>query len=247
MNAAQTVAVQTQNITALRSENDALRCRLGDTEQQLQTLKRQLDWFKRQLFGERSEKRLLIDPAIQADLLAGLGTAVARPAVAEEKQQISYERRKPRADGTVNDHGLRFDATVPVEMIHLGPAAALFDVPEDQQSLISEKISYRLAQRPGSYVILRYVRSVIKRLDTDELISAPAPANVLDKSIADVSFLAGMLVDKFTYHLPLYRQHQRLQQSGIELSRSTLTNLAGRAIDLLTPVYTAQFEHIRER
>ena len=155
--------------------------------------------------------------------------------VAEEKQQVSYERRKPRADGTVNDHGLRFDATVPVETIHLGPAAALLGVPEDQQSLISEKISYRLAQRPGSYVILRYVRQVIKRLDTDELISAPAPANVLGKSIADVSFLAGMLVDKFTYHLPLYRQHQRLKQSGIDLSRSTLSNLAGRAIDLLTP------------
>ena len=31
---------------------------------------------------------------------------------------------------------------------------------------------------------------------------------VFDKSVADVSFLAGMLVDKFTYHLPLYRQHQ---------------------------------------
>lgn len=239
MNTAQTVAVQTQNITVLRAENEALR-------EQLQTLKTQLDWFKRQLFGERSEKRLLVDPAIQADLLAGLGSAVASPVVAVQTQQISYERGKPRADGTVNDHGLRFDASVPVETIHLGPGAALLAVPADQQSLISEKISYRLAQRPGSYVILRYVRQLIKRLDTDELVSAPAPANVLDKSIADVSFLAGMLVDKFTYHLPLYRQHQRLKQSGIDLSRSTLTNLAGRAIDLLGPIYTAQFEHILE-
>jgi len=51
-------------MTALRAENEALK-------EQLQILKTQLDWFKRQLFGERSEKRLLIDPAIQADLLAG--------------------------------------------------------------------------------------------------------------------------------------------------------------------------------
>jgi len=86
---------------------------------------------------------------------------------------------------------------------------------------------------------------VIKRTDSNELVTVPAPAKVLDKSIADVSFLAGMLVDKFVYHLPLYRQHQRIQQSGIDLSRSTLTNLASRAIDLLTPIYTAQFEHIR--
>ena len=233
------MAVNTQNMTALRAENDALK-------EQLQTLKTQLDWFKRQLFGQRSEKRLIIDPAIQADLLAGLDGDMIATSQTAGKQKISYGRNKPRALGTVNDQGLRFDETVPVETIHLGPAGALSDVPEDQQRLISEKISYRLAQRPGSYVILKYVRAVIKRLDTDELITAPAPANVLDKSVADVSFLAGMLIDKFVYHLPLYRQHQRLQQSGIELSRTTLTNLASRAIDLLSPIYAAQFEHIWE-
>ena len=239
MNAAQSVAVNTQNMTVLRAENDALKA-------QLQTLKTQLDWFKRQLFGERSEKRLLIDPAMQADLLVGLGGEVAAPPKPAEKQTISYQRSKPRAPGTVNGQGLRFDDTVPVETIHLGRAAALSGVAEDQQSLISEKISYRLAQRPGSYVILKYVRQVIKRLDTDELLTAAAPVNVLDKSIADVSFLAGMLVDKFVYHLPLYRQHQRIKQSGIDLSRITLTNLARRTIDLLQPIYTAQFEHIRK-
>lgn len=233
------MVVNTQNMTVLRAENAALK-------EQLQTLKTQLGWFKRQLFGERSEKRLLIDPAIQGNLLAGLGDEVAVTSKPPEKQKISYERNKPRAPGTVNEQGLRFDDSVPVETIHVGPSLELANIPADQQSLISEKISYRLAQRPGSYVILKYVRQVIKRLDTNALITVPAPANVLDKSIADVSFLAGMLVDKFVYHLPLYRQHQRLKQSGIDLSRSTLTNLASRAIDLLTPVYTAQFEHIRE-
>ena len=53
----------------LSAENTALK-------EQVASLKTQLDWFKRQLFGERSEKRLLIDPAIQADLLAGLGVNV---------------------------------------------------------------------------------------------------------------------------------------------------------------------------
>ena len=58
---------------------------------------------------------------------------------------------------------------------------------------------------------------------------------MLERSIADVSFLFGMLVDKFVYHLPLYRQHQGLSQCGITLSRTTLTTLAGQAIDLLKP------------
>jgi transposase len=239
MSAVQTATVEAADITALQTENEALK-------EQLQSLKVQLDWFKRQLFGERSEKRLLIDPAIQADLLASLGNATNAPPLLPEKQTISYERRKPRADGCINDQGLRFDATVPVEIIRMPLPAALADVPVDQQSLISEKISYRLAQRPGSYVILKYIRPVVQRNDTQELISTPAPASVLEKSIADVSFLAGMLVDKFVYHLPLYRQHQRLLQSGITLSRTTLGNLASRAIDLLEPIYTAQFRHIRQ-
>jgi transposase len=175
-----------------------------------------------------------------------LGKAADAPPVPEEKQIISYERRKGRADNCINDEGLRFDETVPVEVIRMPPPAELAAVPADQQSLISEKISYRLAQRPGSYVILKYIRPVIRRGDTQELVSTPAPDNVLEKSTADVSFLAGMLIDKFVYHLPLYRQHQRLAQSGITLSRATLGNLASRAIDLLEPIYAAQFIHIRQ-
>ena len=46
------------------------------------------------------------------------------------------------------------------------------------------------------------------------------------------------------YHLPLYRQHQRLQQAGITLSRATLTNLTKRAIDLLRPIVEAQLRNI---
>ena len=67
---------------------------------------------------------------------------------------------------------------------------------------------------------------------------------MLERSAADVSFLAGMLVDKFDYHLPLYRQHQRLKQAGIQLSRTSLTNWASQAIDLLVPIVDAQHRHV---
>ena len=46
---------------------------------------------------------------------------------------------------------------------------------------------------------------VVKRRDTQAIVTAAAPANVLERSAADVSFLAAMLVDKFCWHLPLYR------------------------------------------
>jgi len=235
MSSAQTAIVQPSCSVDSNAEIAVLKA-------QVQTLQTQLDWFKRQLFGAKSEKRLEIDPAMQADLLAALGEDLPAP-VKPETEKITYERRKLRSDKTVTDTGLRFDDSVPVETIVLS-SPALADVPEDEQVLITEKITYRLAQRPGSYVVLKYVRPVIKCKETNELVTPPVPVNVLDRSIADVSFLAGMLVDKFLYHLPLYRQHQRLRQCGIEIARPTLTNLSSRAIDLLEPIFDAQFEHI---
>ena len=72
-------------------------------------------------------------------------------------------------------------------------------------------------------MVLKYVRPVIKLKQTEQLCCPPAPSAVFDKSVADVSLLAGLLIDKFAYHLPLYRQHQRLAHAGIRLNRSTLT------------------------
>ena len=58
----------------------------------------------------------------------------------------------------------------------------------------------------------------MKRAGTGTLSCPPAPPSVLEKSHADVSLLAGMPVDKFRYHLPLYRQHQRLTAAGVTVS-----------------------------
>lgn len=244
MDSAASSSTSHPDIEAMAAENAALRSRLSDAEQQVESLTHQLEWLKRQLFGRTSEKRLQFDPAIQPDLLASLGRTPTDTAPVP-REQITYERRKKqRRDDSVADTGLRFDDSVPVETIVLPPTEALKGVPDDQQVTISEKVSYRLAQRPGSYVVLKYVRPVIQRQDTGELLTAPAPANVLDNTVADVSVLAGLLVDKFMYHLPLYRQHQRLAHSGIDLARATLMNWAGRAIDLLRPVFDAQLEHI---
>jgi hypothetical protein len=85
---------------------------------------------------------------------------------------------------------------------------------------------------------------VIKRKDTQELSCPPAPPAVFEKSFPDVSCVAGLLIEKFVFHLPLYRQPQRLLQAGIRLSRSTLTQWVQRAADLLEPIYYALLSSI---
>ena len=52
------------------------------------------------------------------------------------------------------------------------------------------------------------------------------------------------MVDKAVYHLPLYRQHQRLLDSGVTVGRSTLINWIQKGIELLRPIYRAQWQHI---
>ncbi len=239
----------TNRVAELEQENAQLCANLSDVNANLSDLEvrytsvmQQLEWFKRQLFGSKSEKRLDFDPAVQGNLLAGLGV-VAPPPKDTPKETITYQRRKKTRDAAVNDSGLRFDDSVPVQTIHVSDPA-IDAIPQALREVIGEKVSYRLAQRPGSYVILKYVRQVFKRKDTQAIMTTCTPGNVLEKSSVDVSFLSGMLIDKFCYHLPLYRQHQRLEQCGIQLSRSSLTTWAGRAIDLLSPIVDAQHRHL---
>jgi len=209
------------------------------TERETAELKHQLAWFKKQLFGRKSEKRILGTDSRQLSL--GEIEAVEKPPC-EKTTVKGYQRKKnnkQRPEDMPDDTGLRFDASVPVEEIEVENPEIDKLKPEEYES-IEEKVTYRLAQLRGSYVVLKYKRKVVKKKGNKELISTSAPAAVLEKSYADVSLLAGILTDKFLYHLPLYRQHQRLLAAGVKLSRGTLTYWTQRAIALLEPIYFAQ-------
>jgi transposase len=209
------------------TQNDELRARSEE-------LSRQLEWLKRQLFGRKSERRPM-DPEGR-QLCLGELPAEDSPAPEPQVTVAEHQRRRNQPD-KADEGGLRFDESVPVEEIRLGPPAG-----EDGE-VVTEKVTYRLAQRPASYVVLKYIRSVVKRPD-GTLSCPPAPAAVLGKSLADVSLLANLAIDKFRYHLPLYRQHQRMKAAGVHLARSTLTGLIHRTADLLEPIYHAQLDSI---
>ncbi len=59
----------------------------------------------------------------------------------------------------MTDQGLRIDDRVPVEVIEM-PAPELQGPDASQYDVIDYKITRRLAQRPGSYVVLEYRRVV---------------------------------------------------------------------------------------
>jgi transposase len=243
---AETHPLSPEAYTAVVAERD----RLGEENRRLQerlaSIQHQLDWLKRQVFGEQSERRLRDAPPEQMSLGEGLETR--DEPVAPPQQKIPAHTRRVSGEKPLegeDESALFFDNSVPVQIIEV-PNPELEGLAEDEYEVIGEKISHRLAQRPGSYVILKYVRQVIKRRDDQSLHCPPAPQGVLDNSRADVSFIAALMVDKFIYHQPLYRQHQRLKDNGIEASRPWLTALAHSAAALLEPIYAAQFDSVRE-
>lgn len=239
-------ALGPDEILALLRSHDELGRQKAELEVRNADLTRQLEWCKRQLFGRKSERRLR-EPDPQ-QLLLGLGAAASDPADAPPpptETVTAYQRRAPFTLLTTGpeESGLRFDASVPIHEIRLSNLDVK-DLPPAAYEVIGEKVTYRLAQRPGAYVILKYVRPVVKLKETQTLVGTPAPPAVLERSFADVSLLAGLLVDKFRFHLPLYRQHQRLAAAGIHLSRTTLTQWVHRTAALLEPIYHALLSSI---
>jgi transposase len=206
-------------------------------------LRRQLAWFKRQIFGEKSERRLVEVHAMQGSLGQEFSTLSEGPP--NKKSRVAGHEREHKPTQGTDESTLFFDdKRVPVEVIAV-PNPEVSGLTPEQFEVIGEKVSYRLAQRPGSYVILKYVRPLIKRRDTLALSCAPVPPGVIEGSRADVSFIAGMMVDKFAHHLPLYRQHQRLRDAGVQVSRAWLTQLMQSSVTLLEPIHEAQLTSIR--
>jgi transposase len=98
---------------------------------------------------------------------------------------------------------LRFDDSVPQQIIEV-PAQELTGEDVQQYDIIDYKDTCRLAQQPGSYTVLIYRRPVLRHKSQQTLVTLPAPVNVLEGCFADVSLLAGLMLDKAVYHLPLY-------------------------------------------
>lgn len=176
-----------EEIIVLLQKQEALEARNAELE-------RQNAGFKRQLFGQKSERRLLPSDSEQL-LLAGWGPSpvdsTAPPPPTETVR--AYQRRLRGEAGAEmpDERALRFDATVPVEVIAV-PNPEVAGLSEAEYEIIGEKVTSRLAQRPGADVILKYVRHVLKRMDTAVLSCPPAPAAVLERSFASVARVAGV-------------------------------------------------------
>ena len=146
------MTLEEQAATLRPPEILALLVHQRELEEQNVALKQQVAWFQRQLFGRKSEKRLRA-PAPDQLPLAGILTTPVPPAdqPPPPTETVNAYQRRVRFTGAegADESELRFDASVPVQEILLSPPEVK-DLPPDAYEVISEKVTYRLAQRPGA-------------------------------------------------------------------------------------------------
>ena len=231
-----------KTVTTLPQNTLDISAQLTASREEVAQLKHELMWLKRQLFGVKSEKQVIDNPD-QSSLFAVNSSDVALDTPKKQIKAHTRSSKKQTSENDVHDSGLRFSSDVPQHIIDV-PSPELEGKNADQYEIMGTKETRRLAQQPGSYMILVYRRHVLRLKTEQTLKDTPAPSNVLEGCYADVSLLAGLMVDKAVYHLPLHRQHQRMSDAGITISRATLTNYVKKGIELLRPIERAQWRNI---
>lgn len=73
---------------------------------------------------------------------------------------------------------------------------------------------------------------------------SPALKRPIDRISAGPSLLATILIDKFVYHLPIYRQIKKFEALGCLLAASTICGWLDKVQDLLMPLYKALIKEV---
>src|SRR3990167_11450158 len=99
LNAAEVGALDAQHVARMLLAKDTA---IDQLKQQVQTLQHQLEWFKRQLFGAKSERFAPTPDPQQMHLgqVLAQDLPVSAPSAAGEQRVPSHTRRRPRSDFT---------------------------------------------------------------------------------------------------------------------------------------------------
>ena len=151
---------------------------IGTLQREMAHLKRQVDWFRRQIFGHKSERRIV--PVDTGQMSLGEGLIVPEtgsPPLTPTQAVAAHHRHRAAQNPDAGAEPLPFfDADrVPMEVITLASPETEGLAPEEFE-VIGTKETFRLAQRPGSYVVIKYIRPLIKRRADGALCCPAAPA-----------------------------------------------------------------------
>lgn len=238
------IAAQILDVAVLQKENEELRCTLMRKDQKIIHLEEQLEWLKRQLFGQKSERNI---STLNTEQLQFSGFELQKTEELQTRTVPAHERKKSRRNG---QEAITLPPDLPVE-------TQVIDLPEEEKVCketgtalvkIGEEVSQRLAFKPGKYFIRQTVRPKYAHPARPEtgVLTAPLPESLLPRAQVDDSLLAEIIAQKFANHMPLYRIAEDMGRSKIGISRKLLSQWVVRAGLLLKPLYEAMLKKVLE-
>ena len=200
---------------------------------QVKVLSAQIAKLQRMLFGRRSEKLAPYDPnqlSLFEEPIAPEVVHAQEEATEQIKKETPEDKKQQRCNRKMME-GLRV-----LETIVLKP-----DGIDDTYTKIGKEVTRIVKYVPAElgiieYVRLKYAKKSADGLQTDIKI-APLPLLPINKGIADATLLAETILNKYEYHLPLYRQVQQYNHLGFKVNESTIAGWIKPTAELLKPLY----------
>jgi transposase len=226
--------------TVIKERENAIK----ERENAIKELQEELEWFKRQIFGKRSEK---IIPHNENQLeFDGFGN-LQKEEKEDKKTVTSYTRRKQKKDGA-DKITLPNNLPIKEEILDLSEKEKVCPETGTPLKKIGEEITYKLAYKPGNYFLKKFIRFkyAFPNMPDKGIVEAAPPESLLGRCLADESLLADIMVKKYADHLPLYRQSEIRARENIKISRQTLSMWIIKAGLALKPLYTLMKNKILE-
>jgi len=119
---------------------------------------------------------------------------------------------------------------------------------EDGTSLkvIGYEISEKLSYEPSKTKVIVYKRAKYG-VDSGDYVKTAAPVpSIIPKGIATAELLASVVVEKYGYGMPLYRQEYKFDQMGVDLTRQTMARWVIKSADGGIPVWNVLCDRVLE-
>jgi len=223
----------------IAGERDAAVAERDRYAAQNERLSHMLRQLRRNHFGRKSEQ--LSEDQLNLGL-EDLETAISSGEAAAETADATLATSR-RAARKVNRGNL--PAHLPREEIIVEPPSKTCPCCGGDLHVIGEDRSERLDKVPAKYRVIvtrrpKYACRTCEKTGADNtagIIQAPAPARLIEGGLPTEALVADIVVSKYAWHLPLYRQAQMMAAEGIEIDRSTLAHWVGFAAFELMPLY----------
>lgn len=236
---------------ALLSLKDA---EISRKDAEIKKLSDTLLWLRRKVFGKMSEKNLPLDPD-QLLLFEQEHLTDEERARLDKEVEAAEQQMTKTITVKVKPFRRDLDTTgLPTEVIDIYPDGTTDENGKlkDEYVEIGTDESSRLEHIAAkTYIKKTVIHKVMLKSDSNNktpedrrIICARLPLAPVNRCMAGASVLADIIIGKFMYHLPFYRQIQQYKESGITISDSTMGGWYEAAVEKLKLLYDILRQHI---